>query len=145
MSDNNSAHAALNSNISERDRAKDVEQFDGILMTFVQETSKFDNIFGNIRDEEKMLAIKKLMPESLLNCRFQGTTMSWSELLVAMQNVIIDKVATVPTARSRNIDLSAPMEIGMAAKERILDIALQAVCKGPGKGNWSVGKGQGWN
>ena len=37
--------------------------------------------------------------------------MSYSELLVALDNIIIDKVATVPTARHRKIDTSAPMEI----------------------------------
>ena len=45
-----------------------------------------------------MLAVKKLMLERLLNYRFRGTTMSYSELLVALENIIIDKVATVPTA-----------------------------------------------
>ena len=30
--------------------------------------------------------------------------MSYSELLVALENIIIDKVATVPTARNRKID-----------------------------------------
>ena len=43
--------------------------------------------------------------------------MSYCELLVALVNIIIDKVATVPTATNRNFDTSAPMEIGMAAKD----------------------------
>ena len=43
-----------------KDRAKDVEHFD-------EDTHKFENRFGTIRDEEKMLAVNKLMPESLLN------------------------------------------------------------------------------
>ena len=73
--------------------------------------NKFANKFGNIRDEEKMLAVKKLTPESLLNYRFRGTTMSYSELLVALENIITDKVAIVPTARNRKTDTSAPMEI----------------------------------
>ena len=59
--------------------------------------------------------------------------MSHSELLVALENVIIDKVVTVPTARNRKIDTSAPMELVMAAKDdvgslrdqRIVDLALQ--------------------
>ena len=142
MSDKNSAYAALISNISEKERAKDVEQFDDILRTFRNEMNKFENKFGNIRDEEKMLAVKKLMPESLLNYRFRGTTMSYSKLVVALENIIIDKVAMVPTARGRKHDTSAPMEIGMAAKEdgesasqegdqRIMDLALQAVYR-----NW---------
>ena len=116
MSDQNSAYAALISNISEKDRAKDVEQLDDILRTFTNEMNKFENRFGKIRDEEKMFAVKKVMPESLLNCRFRGTTMSYSELIVALEN-IIDKVATVPTTKSRKCDTSAPMEIGMTAKE----------------------------
>ena len=63
MSDKKSAYAALMSNISERDRAKDVEQFDDILRTFINEMHKFENRFGKIRDEEKMLEVKKLVPE----------------------------------------------------------------------------------
>ena len=66
MSDKKSAYAALISNISERDRAKNVEHFDDILSTFINERNEFENIFGKIKDEEKMLAVKKLIPESLL-------------------------------------------------------------------------------
>ena len=146
-SDRSSAYAALISNITERDRAKDEEQFDDILRTFTNEMTKFENRFGKIRDEEKVLAVKKLMPESLLNYRFRGKTMSYSELIVALKNIIIDKVATVPAAKGKKHDTSAPMEIGMATKEdgenasqegnqRIVDLALQAVYKGTGKEKW---------
>ena len=44
--------------------------------------------------------------------------MSYSELFVALETIIIDNVATVPTARSRKNDTSAPMESGMAGKRR---------------------------
>ena len=74
------------------------------------------NRFGTVRDEEKMLAVKKLMSESLLKFRLRGMTMSYDELLVASEKIIIDKVATVPTARNRKIDTSALMESGMTAK-----------------------------
>ena len=131
MSDKKSAFAAFISNISEKDRAKDVEQFDDILRTIIKEMNKFESRFGSIRDEEKMLAVKKLMPESLLNYRFRGTTMSYSEIIIALENIIVDKVSTVPSSQSRRNDTSAPMEIGMAA-----DLALQAVYKGTGKGKW---------
>ena len=53
LSSKNSAFAALISNISERHTAKDVEQFDDILRTFINETNKVQNRFGTIRDEEK--------------------------------------------------------------------------------------------
>ena len=76
MSNKKSAYAALTSNISEKDRANDVEQFDHILRTFINDTNKFENRFGTIGDEVKMLAVKKLMPESLLIYRLRGTTMS---------------------------------------------------------------------
>ena len=149
MSDKSSAYAALISNISEKDRAKDVEQFD-ILRTFTNEMNNFESRFGKIRDKEKMLAVKKLMPESLLNYRYRGTTMSYNELIVALENITVDKVAMVPIAKGKRHDTSAPMEIGMATKEdsenasqegdqRIIDLALQAVCKGAGKGKWSFG------
>ena len=142
-----SAYASLISNISEKDRAKDVEQFDDILRTFTNEMNKFDSRFGKIRDEEKMLAVKKLMPESLLNYRFRGATMSYSELIVALEN-IIDKVAMVPIAKSKRHDTSAQMEIGMATKEdsekasQEGDQRIIAVYKGAGKGKWSFGKSQ---
>ena len=102
-----------------------------------------------------MLAVKKLMLQGLLNHSFRGTTLSYSELLVALDNIIIVK-ATVPTARNRKIDTSAPMEIGVAAKDdgksareegdqRIVDLILEAVYKRAGKGKWGFGKGESWN
>ena len=53
LSGKNSAFAALISNISERHRAKDVEQFDDTLRTFINETNKVPNRFGTIGDEEQ--------------------------------------------------------------------------------------------
>ena len=53
MSHKSSACEALFSNISEKDRARDVEQFDDILRTFTNEMNKLENRFGKIRDEEK--------------------------------------------------------------------------------------------
>ena len=101
VSDKNSACAALISNISEKDRAKDVEQFDDILRTFINEMNKFESRFGAIRDEQKMLAVKKLMPGSLLNYRFRGTTMSYSEIIMALESIIVDKVSTVPSSQNK--------------------------------------------
>ena len=113
-------------------------------------------MIGTIRDGEKMPAVKKLMLESLLNFRLHGTTMSHDQLLMVLQNIVIDKVAIVPTSRIRKIDTSAPMEIAMAARDDggklkeegdqgIVDLSLQAVRKGAGKGKWSFGNGQSWN
>ena len=90
-SEKSSANASLVSNISEKDRARDVEKFDDILRAFKNEMTKFENRFGRIQDEEKVLAVKKLMPESLLNYRFRGTAMSYDELIIALENIIIDK------------------------------------------------------
>ena len=41
----------------------------------------------------------------------------WSceELLVALENIITDKVTTHSAAKAKRTDTSAPMEIGMAA------------------------------
>ena len=75
MSDKNSAYAALNTNNSERDRAKDVEQLNDV-----------ENRFGNIRDEEKMLTVKKLMQKSPLRFRFRGTRLKYEELLIVMSS-----------------------------------------------------------
>ena len=82
--------------------------------------------------------------------------MSYSELLVALENIIIDKVATVPTAQNRKVtqalqsrlELNRVKMVKVRAKrenQRIVDLALQAVYKGTGKGECSFGKGQSWN
>ena len=126
-----------------------MEQFDDIFRTFINEMNKFESRFGATRDQEKMLAVKKLMPESLLNYRFRGTTMSYSEIIIALENIIVDKVSTIPSSKSRKNDTSAPMEIGMAAKEDGESVSQegdqQAVYKGTGKGKWRFSKGQNWN
>ena len=111
--------------VQQRDRAEDVEQFDDILRTLINETDTFENRFGTIRDADKMLAVKKLMLESLLNNGFRGTTKSYSKLLVALESIVIHKVATVPTATNRNIDTVESFRGG--GDQRIVDLALQAV------------------
>ena len=102
MSDTNSAYAALISNISERDRTEDVEQFDDI-----RRHEQIEDSSCITRDEEKSRQNMMLLRAWF---RFRGTTKWYDELLIAKEN-IIDKVATVPTASSRKIDTSAPMEI----------------------------------
>ena len=93
------------------------------------------------------------MPESLLNYRIRGT---YSEVVVALENIVVDKVSTVPSSKNRRNDTSGPMEVGMAAKEegesasqegdeRIVDLALQAVYKGTGKGTWDSAEVKIWN
>ena len=62
-SDRSSAYAALISNISESDRAKDLEQFDDILRNFINKTNKYEGRFGKSRDEEKILSVKNMMHE----------------------------------------------------------------------------------
>ena len=69
MSDK-SAYAALISTISERDRAKDVEQFDEMLKTSTRRTkSRTDSARSETRKRCSQSRI--LMPESLLNYRFR--------------------------------------------------------------------------
>ena len=72
----------------------------------MDDTNKFENRFGTIRDEEIMLAFK-LMLESLLERRCRTVNFS----------LHIGEVATVAIARTRKIDTSAPMKLGMAAKD----------------------------
>ena len=111
-SDRSSANAALISNISERDRAKDEGPFDGILRNFINEMNKYEGRFGKIRDEEQTPAAKQLMLESLLNYRFRGTTLPYEELLIALT---VDKVTTQSASKVKKVDTSAPMEFAMAA------------------------------
>ena len=113
-SDRSSAYAELISNISERDRAKDVEQLDDILGNFINETNKYEGRSGKIRVEEKTLAVKRLMSESLLNYRFRCTTLPYEELHIALENIIIDTATTHSVSKAEEIGTSAPMEIGMA-------------------------------
>ena len=94
-----------------------MEQFEDILRTFIKEANKYENRFGKIRDEEKPLAVKTLMPESLLNHRFRGTTMTYHEMITALDNIILHKVMTTPVAKPRKRDTSGPMDIGMTAKD----------------------------
>ena len=112
MSDNNVSYAALISNLRERDRAKVVEQFYDILRTFINKTC--ENRFGKIRDEEKMFAVKKLMPESFMNFRFRGSTLKHEEFLIASKNISI-----APTARQKQSDTCAPMEIEGAREKEV--------------------------
>ena len=49
--DETSAYAALISNLSAKDRAKDVEQFNDILRTFINDTKQ---VRGQIRHDQKM-------------------------------------------------------------------------------------------
>ena len=93
------------------------------------------------------------MLESLLNYRFRGTTFPCEDLLIALENIIMDKVTTHSATKGKNIDTSAPMEIGMAAGAdgeeafeegygRTSELAVQAVYKGTGaKGGWNGGQG----
>ena len=46
MSVKNSAYTAPISNVTERDRPKDVQQIDGILRTFINATNNFENTFS---------------------------------------------------------------------------------------------------
>ena len=64
-----------------------MEQFDDILRTFINERHKFENRFGKSRDEDKVLAVKRL-----LNFILSGTTISHDGL----HHIIVDKVSTAP-------------------------------------------------
>ena len=86
-----------------------------------RQRDELENRLGKIRDEVQMFAVKKMMLESLLNLRFRGVTLKYEELLIALENSIIHKVSTVP---------------GNQTDQRIMDVALQAVYKGTGKGIW---------
>ena len=74
-SDKNSAYAAMISNISEKDRAKDVAQFVDILRTFTNAMNKFENRFGKIRDAcsqetdaRKLAELQVLMDDDVVQC-----------------------------------------------------------------------------
>ena len=101
-------------NISERGRAKDVEQSDDILRNFINEKNKYEGRFGKIRDEEKTPAVRRLMPGSLLNYRFRGVTLPYEELLIALKNIILDKATTHSASEVEKIDTSAPTELDVA-------------------------------
>ena len=159
-SDRSSANAALISNIIERDHAKDKEQFDDVLRNLINETNKYEGWFGEVLDEEKSLAVKRLMPENLLKSRFRGTTLPslpYEELLIALENIIIDKVTTHSVSQVKKIDTSAPMDVGMAAGTeceeafeegygKTSELAVQTVYKGAGpKCGWNGGEGPSWS
>ena len=83
------------------------------------------------------------MPESLLNYRSRGTTLPYEELLIALENIIIDKVTTHSIPKVKKIDTIALMEIGRTAGTdgeeafeegygKTSEFAAQAVYKGTG-------------
>ena len=102
---------------------------------------------------KKMLALKKLMPESLLNYRLRVTTLPHEESLIPLVNVIIDKVTTHSASKVKKFDTSARMEIGMTAGTdgeeafeegygKASEFAVQAAYNGSGgRGGWNGGKG----
>ena len=65
-----------------------------------------------------MLAVKKLMLESLLNCRLRGNTLKYEELLIVWENIITDEVSTAQTTSEQH--------------------------KGMGKSKWGSGEGPSW-
>ena len=94
---------------------------------------------------EKLLEVKKLMLEGVLKFRFRGTTLKYQDFLISLETIVVDKISPVgnQTGEGRH------MGVGMAAKDdsegsgedqRIIDLALQAACKGTSKGNWLVQK-----
>ena len=111
-----------------------MEQFDDILRTFINERHKFENRFDKVlADQEKLIAVKKLMLERLLNFYTQ-----WNDDFARWTSSY--HRPTRSQQSRKNIDTSVPVEIGMAAKDdgensreegdqRIMDNALQAVYK----------------
>ena len=52
-------------------------------------------MLGKLTTEERTLAVKKLMSESLLNYSFRSTTLSYEELIIATEYMIVDKITTI--------------------------------------------------
>ena len=73
-------------------------------------------VWGTSETKRRPWQVKRLMPETLLNHRFRGTTLPYEELLIELDNIVIDEVATHSVSKVKKIDTSAPMEIGMAEK-----------------------------
>ena len=72
-----SACAALISNISERDRAKVVEQFDDIRRNFIQETIKYEGRFGKKRRRRKDSGSEQVEAR-----QFAELSIPWQQLAV---------------------------------------------------------------
>ena len=95
------AYWALNNTIRETDRANYVEHLNEVFEIFASETNTFEDKFGKMTDEEKTLAVKKLMPEGLLISTVRGTKLSHCRFLFALDNIIVDKVLIVPTDKAK--------------------------------------------
>ena len=52
-------------------------------------------MLGKLTTEERTLTVGKLMSESLLNYSFFGTTLSYEELIIAIEYMIVDKITTI--------------------------------------------------
>ena len=83
--------------------------------------------------------------------------MPYEELLIALENITIDKVTRHSVSKVRKMDTSALLEIGVAAGTdgeeafeegcgKTFELAVQAVYKGTGaKGGRNGGKGPSWS
>ena len=52
-------------------------------------------MLGKLTTKERTLAVKKLTSESLLDYSFRGTTLSYEELIIAIEYMIVDKITTI--------------------------------------------------
>ena len=52
-----------------------------------------------------------------VSTRFRGTTLTYDELLIALENIVIDKVSTIQTPTPKKLNTSAPMDIGIGTKD----------------------------
>ena len=60
-------------------------------------------MLGKLTTEERTLAVKKLMSESLLNYTFRGTTLSYEELIIAIEYMIVDKITTISNLTKKDM------------------------------------------
>ena len=136
-SDRSSAYAALINNGSERDRAKDVEQFDDILRNLINTTNKYEGRFGKIRDEELLIVLENTIRQLT---RAHPWRSAWSQEPMARkrskkgtekhlkQEPKVNGVdERVPAGVYRNTSTAARVK-----KERIVK----------GKGQWSKTRGK---
>ena len=109
-----------------------MEQFDDILRNFINETNKYVGSFGKIRwrknsSSEKVDARDFAIAE---------------ELLIALENIITDKVTKLSATKVKKID-TIRMAAGTDDEETLEEVcgntselAVQAVYKGTGGQRW---------
>ena len=107
-SDNKSAYTLI-SNISERDRAKEVEHVGDVLRTIMNQVRQDQGRGEHARSQACARERAEL--------QVSNTTMAYDELITTLENIMLDKVMTAPFLKPKKTDTSSSMDFGLGRRQ----------------------------